>query len=518
MKVCTSAARVCAAALVGLLILTARADAQIISSGTITANNGVRVQPMVDLPALGVDLTGTWSATVNFYESATEDCATATRVIPAFRTSDQTFVTTATANSLFSIANLGYRFVCVKATPFTSGTITVTFMRGLVTPPSSVSVSGVTVGDVTSGGANIATQTTAASIDTKTPALGQTTMAGSQPVAIASNQSALPVTSNGANLATQTTVASIDTKTPALGQATMAASQPVAIASNQSAVPVTSNGANLATQTTLASVDNKIPALGQAAMAASSPVAISSDQTQIPVTCSGCLAESTTPTVLQNAVTADNTGVATSMDVSSRSFAMGTVTITGTAVVTWKARQDATNYHDVYAVQAGVPNPTRSSTVSTVGTTFWRMNVAGEQRLLADVDCTGACTVTVTVTALVSPTSPLQYSQPIPSTSKRIITLTNTSQDIKTSSGVLTMGFCSNPNASESVVQLYDTAGAVTVGTTTPAGSFPLPAGAAGHLIETDIAFSAGIKVAASTTVTGGSAPSSSLTCFFGYR
>lgn len=50
------------------------------------------------------------------------------------------------------------------------------------------------------------------------------------------NSSALP-----AGAATQTTLASIDTKTPTQGQALMASSSPVVIASNQSAVPTTDN-------------------------------------------------------------------------------------------------------------------------------------------------------------------------------------------------------------------------------------------------------------------------------------
>jgi len=48
---------------------------------------------------------------------------------------------------------------------------------------------------------------------------------------------------------------SIDGKTPALGQALMAASVPVAIASDQSAIPVTSGGAALATEATLLLVE-----------------------------------------------------------------------------------------------------------------------------------------------------------------------------------------------------------------------------------------------------------------------
>lgn len=91
-------------------------------------------------------------------------------------------------------------------------------------------------------------------------ALGQTTMANSIPVTLASNQSALAVSQSGtwnitnisgtvslptgaATSALQTSgnssLSSIDTKTLAAGQAVMAASSPVVIASNQSAIPVT---------------------------------------------------------------------------------------------------------------------------------------------------------------------------------------------------------------------------------------------------------------------------------------
>ena len=75
--------------------------------------------------------------------------------------------------------------------------------------------------------------------------LGQTTMASSTPVAIASNQSALAVT-------------------VPVGQAVMASSTPVVIASNQSGVAVT------------------VP-VGQTTMSASTPVAIASNQSVIPI-------------------------------------------------------------------------------------------------------------------------------------------------------------------------------------------------------------------------------------------
>lgn len=171
-----------------------------------------------------------------------------------------------------------------------------------------------------------------ASIDAGTPAgLGQTTMANSQPVVLASDQTdiksdldkvagtatavnagnanngtqrvvvatdqaALPVTNAlGATAANQATgnasLAAIDAGIPAaLGQATMAASMPVVLASDQTAIPVTNAlGATAANQATanasLASIDAGTPAaLGQATMANSQPVTLASDQSAVPTT------------------------------------------------------------------------------------------------------------------------------------------------------------------------------------------------------------------------------------------
>lgn len=265
MKVRTSAARLCAAALLSLTVLAARANAQIISSGTITANNGVQTVPMVNLPVLGVDLTGTWAATANFYEAGVEDCSGTLKVIPAFRTSDQTTVTTATANNLFSIPNLGYRFVCVKASPFTSGTITVTFLRGLQTPPANVSVGGVTIGEVVVTGTK--SQNTAAPGATNIGALigiandaAPTLTEGNQVGAsfdlsgglrvsgivsngsTATDNSAVPSgTVNGVSIGQTYLYNSGTTQWNRLqfGQQTMAQSLPVTIASNQGNVPTT---------------------------------------------------------------------------------------------------------------------------------------------------------------------------------------------------------------------------------------------------------------------------------------
>lgn len=105
--------------------------------------------------------------------------------------------------------------------------------------------------------AGLATEATVAAMNGKMAALGQGVMAGSMPVVIASNQSAIPV--SGPLTDTQlratpvpvsgtvavnvisgfATEATLAARVPVNGQALMAASIPVAIASNQSALPVT---------------------------------------------------------------------------------------------------------------------------------------------------------------------------------------------------------------------------------------------------------------------------------------
>lgn len=78
-----------------------------------------------------------------------------------------------------------------------SGTWNINNVSGTVSLPTGAATSALqTTGN-----------TSLSSIDTKTPALGQTTMAGSTPVAIASNQTAIPVTDNGGSLTVDGTVA-----------------------------------------------------------------------------------------------------------------------------------------------------------------------------------------------------------------------------------------------------------------------------------------------------------------------
>lgn len=158
-----------------------------------------------------------------------------------------------------------------------------------------------------------ATEVTVSAINGKLPAtLGQKAMIASLAVVIASDQSALPVSQSGTwninnisgsislptGAATEATLSGLNAKFGALGQTNMAGSAPVVIASDQSAIPASQSGtwninnisgtvslpAGAATETTLAAASAKLPAaLGQTTMAGSLSVVLASNQSTVPV-------------------------------------------------------------------------------------------------------------------------------------------------------------------------------------------------------------------------------------------
>ena len=82
---------------------------------------------------------------------------------------------------------------------------------------------------------------------------------------------------------------------------------------------------------------------------------------------------------------------------------------------------------------------------------------------------------------------------------------------VKGGAGELGAYHCLNPNSSAAYVQIFDTAGAVTLGITVPALSLGLPANDGGNLEwGMGVHFANGIKVAVSTTATGSTRSSAS--------
>jgi len=102
----------------------------------------------------------------------------------------------------------------------------------------------------------------------------------------------------------------------------------------------------------------------------------------------------------------------------------------------------------------------------------------------------------------------------------------NTAQTIKNSAGYLASLVVTNPNAAEAWIQLFDESGAISVGTTTPKQSFPIPAddgtnsGVFGIVFEGvfGMRFSNTIKYACTTTATGSGDPTVGLVVNAGYR
>ena len=90
---------------------------------------------------------------------------------------------------------------------------------------------------------------------------------------------------------------------------------------------------------------------------------------------------------------------------------------------------------------------------------------------------------------------------------------------VKGSAGELGAYHCLNPNSAAAYVQIFDTAGTVTLGSTTPVLSLGLPASDGGNLEWTmGVHFANGIKVAATTTATGSTAPGTAVDCNFAFK
>jgi spore maturation protein SpmB len=145
------------------------------------------------------------------------------------------------------------------------------------------------------------TESTLSGLSAKFGALGQTTMTGSAPVVIASNQSAIPVSGSVSIQANASVnVAQINGITTLMGNGiTGTGSQRVTIASDNTAFGVNANQSgtwNLnnisgtislptgaSTESTLSGLSAKFGALGQTTMTGSAPVVIASNQSAIPV-------------------------------------------------------------------------------------------------------------------------------------------------------------------------------------------------------------------------------------------
>lgn len=92
----------------------------------------------------------------------------------------------------------------------------------------------------------------------------------------------------------------------------------------------------------------------------------------------------------------------------------------------------------------------------------------------------------------------------------------------RTGAGTLAFITCANINTTLAFLQVFDVASStsVTVGSTVPKASFPMNGGTAlgGNFLPANMSFLNGIKIAATTTAKGSTAPSTALDCTLGFR
>lgn len=100
---------------------------------------------------------------------------------------------------------------------------------------------------------------------------------------------------------------------------------------------------------------------------------------------------------------------------------------------------------------------------------------------------------------------------------KTIASLANVAVTVKATPGVMNTVSCLNSNPSPVFLQFYDTTAAVTPGTTVAKFFVPIASGSALSTFLGINMFSA-IKVAATTTSSGGVGPPAAIPCSIGFR
>lgn len=181
-------------------------------SGTITATDGTVVAQTGGSASLNFVVSGTWSATLNI--EASND-GTIWFSISGDLDATDSIVSNFNVNGLVSIPSGGYPFVRLRANPYTSGTVNVTWA-------ASIGVSLVEV--FNTNAASLLAQVsgpTLTSIDNKTPALGQTTQASStpsvQPMDLTSSVGSITIQDTGSASATQGNNQTVLSGTPTAG-------------------------------------------------------------------------------------------------------------------------------------------------------------------------------------------------------------------------------------------------------------------------------------------------------------
>ena len=204
---------------------------------------------------------------------------------------------------------------------------------------------------------------------------------------------------------------------------------------------------------------------------------------------------------------------------------------------TWDRLQvDASKFLKVnvaapFPAAAALADATANPTTTLIGSMLHGFNGTTWDRLLVDaskflkVNIAGQA-ATITVQPGNTPNSTPWLVTPVPDstgtqgfTSVLYTSQTTTVQTVKASAGSLCGWHVFNPNTSVAYLQIFDVAGSVTLGTTTPKLSLGIPAGGGANLlVPLGISFANTIKLACTTTETGSTAPASGLTVNIFYK
>lgn len=308
------------------------------ASGSITAISQLVALVLNGKSGVALQITGTWVGTLQFEVTLDNvNWVPINGVVAGASTPGQT----TSANGIVRLTPSGAAQVRVVSTSWTSGTAVISLR-------ASDGAGGTFLNQSLTAGTNVVGRV----------GIDQTIPGTTNAVQVTGS---IPLPSGAA---TETTLALINTKTPLLGQTTMTTSQPVVIASNQTAIPVTSAG---------------IPvALGQTTMSASLAVVLANDQTQISVTEPDLfITGQGTQTVVGQNILLAVAGV-TNLDVAGYRSASVQIISTGTAgTFIFENSNDGTNFQPMTVFNSGVltGSPLTSAITATASSFIYSLPI-----------------------------------------------------------------------------------------------------------------------------------------------
>lgn len=146
---------------------------------TLSALNTAAMLEVSGFGGVAVQIQGTFSGEVTFEASVQGVDFAPFRVVPS---NNSTAVTTATAAGLWTGSTVGYKVVRVRMSDYTNGSAVV-FLKAVLASPGG-----------SGGGGGVGSDVNLIEVGGSAIALGETTMANSFPVVIASDQTPIPIT------------------------------------------------------------------------------------------------------------------------------------------------------------------------------------------------------------------------------------------------------------------------------------------------------------------------------------